>query len=112
MKLYEELYNFCYYKYQGDEMKKDEMGGECGMHGKGKKCIPNFSEETRKEESVWEISHRSAGKEADKEINCGHVDWIHLSQGRVQLWDLVDCHCCHYRRSFSSLHILCQICLI
>jgi len=31
--------------YAGDEMKDDEMGGECGMYGAEGKCTLRFSGE-------------------------------------------------------------------
>jgi hypothetical protein len=36
------------------EVKKDEMGGACGMHGKGEKCVQGFGGKARQKEATWE----------------------------------------------------------
>jgi hypothetical protein len=35
-----------------DRIKDDEMDGECGTHGRGKKCVQHFSLNTRREETT------------------------------------------------------------
>jgi hypothetical protein len=29
------------------------MGGACSMHGRDEKCVQNFYQKTRKEETMW-----------------------------------------------------------
>jgi hypothetical protein len=35
--------------YQGDNIKEDEMGMSCSLHGRDEKSIQNFSQKTRRE---------------------------------------------------------------
>jgi hypothetical protein len=35
--------------YEGDKIKKGEMGGQCSMHGIDEKCIQNFRRKTSRD---------------------------------------------------------------
>jgi hypothetical protein len=34
-------------------MKEDKVGKACSMHRRDEKCIQNFNQETRREETNW-----------------------------------------------------------
>jgi hypothetical protein len=42
--------------YFGDEIKKDEMGRACCMHGSYAKCVQNFNRKKSREERLGDIS--------------------------------------------------------
>jgi hypothetical protein len=40
-------------KYQGNEIKDDDMGGASNTYGREEKCVQNFGRETWGEETPW-----------------------------------------------------------
>jgi hypothetical protein len=37
---------------KSDQVKEDEMGVTCGAHGKDEKCVQNFGQSTRRDETT------------------------------------------------------------
>jgi hypothetical protein len=67
----------------GDQVKEDEMGGACSMHGRCEKCIQNFGGKPEGKRLLGRSRRRRRimlewilGK------GCEGVDWIHLAQYR------------------------------
>jgi hypothetical protein len=62
-------------------MKKDEVGGTCGTHGGGERCLQGFG---------WEALGRARSRWEDnikmdlREIWIDGANWIQLAQDRVQ----------------------------
>lgn len=63
-----------------DKIKEDKKDGECGTHGKDKKCRHVFGRPRSKET----VSSRSSIKTDIKERDCEDVQIIHVTQNRSQ----------------------------
>ena len=64
-------------------MKLYEMGGACGRHGGGKKCLQGFGGQARKKEPL--VRSRRRGDDNSTiviKIVWEGVYWIHLAQNR------------------------------
>ena len=59
-KLYDDLHS----KYHGYQIKKDEMGGECGKYGVGGEeiCVEAFVGETWRNEKNWKTWAQIGGQ--------------------------------------------------
>jgi hypothetical protein len=67
-------------------IKEDEIGGTCGTHGGGERCLQDFGSEALREETTgrprrrWEVNT----KMDLREIAIDGVNWIRLAQDMVQ----------------------------
>jgi hypothetical protein len=41
--------------HYADKIKKNEVDGACGIHGRGKRSVQDFGEEVRRKETTWNI---------------------------------------------------------
>jgi hypothetical protein len=39
--------------YYADQIKENEVGRTCGMHGRGEECVQGFDGKARREETTW-----------------------------------------------------------
>jgi hypothetical protein len=39
--------------YLGDQIKKNKMGGACGMHGEEERCIQGLGQDAWRKEATW-----------------------------------------------------------
>jgi hypothetical protein len=74
-------------------MKDNEVGGTCGMHGRGEECVQGFDGKARRKETIWKTKCRrwEDGIRMDlREIVRRSVDWIQLAQDRDRWWAVVN----------------------
>jgi hypothetical protein len=38
-----------------DQIKENEVGRACGMHGRGEECVQGFDGKARRKETTWNI---------------------------------------------------------
>jgi hypothetical protein len=54
MKLHnEELHNLYSSPVKSSQVKANEVGGACGTHGRGEKCVQGFGGKARRKETIW-----------------------------------------------------------
>jgi hypothetical protein len=73
-------------------MKEDQVGGTCGTHGGGERCLQSFGWEDRREETTGK-TYAWIGDNIKmylREIGIDGSNWIQLAQYRVQWRDFVD----------------------
>jgi hypothetical protein len=58
------------------------VGGTCGTHGRGERCLQGFEWEARRWEDNIKLNLRMIGIDG--------VNWIQLAQDRVQWWAFVN----------------------
>jgi hypothetical protein len=69
-------------------MKENEVGGACGMHGRGEKRVRGFGGEPEGERLLGRPRRRlEDGTKTDIiEIGLGGVEWIHLATYIDRRW--------------------------
>jgi hypothetical protein len=67
-------------------MKEDEVGGTCGTHGGGERCLQGFDWEARRKEPLGRPRRRWEDniKIVLRKIEIGGANWIRLAKDRVQ----------------------------
>jgi hypothetical protein len=68
------------------------MGGKCSTHGRDEKCVENFGQKSRQDETTQRPRHRREDNiRIDlRETGWEGVDWMHLVQDRDNWWTLVN----------------------
>ena len=78
--------------YSGDKIKKNQMGGACGMCGEQERCIQGFGGETLGEGPIGRPRHRGEDniKTCLNELGWEGMDCIDLTQNLVRRRAVVD----------------------
>jgi hypothetical protein len=78
--------------HSGDQIKADEMGRVCGMHGGKEKCIKVLVENVEGKRPPESLRHRWKDniKIGLQETGWEGMDWFHLAQDRDKRQDLVN----------------------
>jgi len=77
--------------YSGDQIKKNEMGGTCGIYWGEGRCIQGFGGKPEGERPLVRSRHRWEDNiEMDlQEVGWGGMDWVGLVQDRDRWWAVV-----------------------
>jgi hypothetical protein len=76
--------------YSGDQIKKNEMGGECGTYGKQEMCVQDFG--GRKKGTLGRLGQRREDNIEIllQEVEWGCMNWIDLAQDKDRWRALVN----------------------